>query len=73
MLSVKAMYENGKVTLLERIPGIRRARVIVTVLEEKESVEQDIDISLFDDMVGAVSLRNDGSINHDKYLTEESS
>ncbi len=66
MLSVKAMYENGKVTLLEKIPSIRRARVIVTVLEEEKSTEQDIDISLFDDMIGAVSFRDDGSVGHDK-------
>ncbi len=71
MLSVKAMYEDGKITLLEKIPHIRRARVIVTVLEEEESIEQNVNITFFDDLVGAVSLRDDGSVNHDKYLSEK--
>lgn len=34
MLSVPAIYENGKITLLETIPNVHRARVIVTILEE---------------------------------------
>ena len=71
MFSVKAMYENGKVTLLEKIPNIRKAKVIVTVLEEDEPTEQDIDAALFDDIVGTVSCREDGSVSHDKYLNEK--
>jgi hypothetical protein len=34
MLSVPAIYENGKITLLEKIPHLRRARAIVTILED---------------------------------------
>ncbi len=34
MLSVPAIDETGKITLLEKIPHLHRARVIVTVLEE---------------------------------------
>ncbi len=34
MLSVPAIYEDGKITLLEKIPHLQRAHVIVTVLEE---------------------------------------
>ncbi|MFN8490289.1 MAG: hypothetical protein U0350_22065 [Caldilineaceae bacterium] len=34
MLSVPALYENGKIILLEAIPHLQRARLIVTVLEE---------------------------------------
>jgi hypothetical protein len=33
MISVPGIYENGKITLLEEIPHIQQARVIVTVLE----------------------------------------
>jgi len=45
MFSVKAMYENGQVTLLEKIPNVRRAKVIVTVLEENEPMEQNYEDS----------------------------
>ena len=34
MLSVKGIYDNGKVRLLEPIPSNKPAKVIVTVLEE---------------------------------------
>lgn len=34
MLSVPGIYKNGEVILLEDIPQIQQARVIVTVLEE---------------------------------------
>jgi hypothetical protein len=34
MIAVPGIYENGKIILLEQIPNIRRARVVVTVLEE---------------------------------------
>ncbi len=33
-LTIPAMYEAGQITLLEALPNIQRARVIVTVLEE---------------------------------------
>lgn len=34
MLSVPGVYQDGSIILLEKIPVITRARVIVTVLEE---------------------------------------
>ncbi|MFZ4662690.1 MAG: hypothetical protein ACOYNY_37130 [Caldilineaceae bacterium] len=34
MLSVPGVYQNGSIILLENIPTLTRARVIVTVLEE---------------------------------------
>jgi len=68
MLSVKGIYEDGQVKLLEKIPQTKRAKVIVTVLEDELS-EEDIDVSLFDDIVGAVSIREDGSVNHDEYVS----
>jgi predicted DNA-binding antitoxin AbrB/MazE fold protein len=70
MLSINAIYENGQITLLEKIPSVKRAKVIITILEEDKQTQQDTDISLFDDIVGAVSCHTDGSINHDKYITK---
>jgi hypothetical protein len=71
MLSVKGIYENGQVRLLEPIPSEKRAKVIVTVLEEldREEVEaKEVDVNLFDDLVGVINVREDGSTAHDKYI-----
>ena len=69
MLSVKGVYENGQVKLLEAIPYAKRAKVIVTILEE-EFTEDEVAESLFDDLIGVVSVREDGSIHHDHYLAQ---
>ena len=71
MLSVKGIYENGRVRLLEPIPSEKRAKVIVTVLEEidhEEKEAKEVDVNHFDDLVGAINVREDGSIAHDKYI-----
>ena len=71
MLSVKGIYENGKVHLLEPIPSEKRAKVIVTVLDEidiEEAEAIEIDVNLFDDLVGVINVREDGSTAHDKYI-----
>ncbi|MBK1699599.1 hypothetical protein [Thiococcus pfennigii] len=68
MLSVNAIYENGKVTLLEDIPEIQRARVIVTVLEELKPTTEAGDSSAFDELIGIISAREDGSVEHDRYM-----
>jgi len=71
MLSVKGIYEDGQVKLLEQIPSVKQARVIVTILEEEHrtSPSREVDAGLFDDLIGAVSMREDGSIHHDHYLS----
>ena len=72
MLSVKGIYENGQVYLLEPIPSEKRANVIVTILEESDHEEvetKEIDVSLFDDLIGIIDVREDGSTAHDKYIT----
>ncbi len=69
MIAVKAMYDKGQITLLEKIYFPRKAKVIVTVLEE-EITENEIDSALFDDLVGAVNMCEDGSIHHDTYIPE---
>lgn len=73
MLAVKGIYENGKVTLLEPIPYQKKAKVIVTILEEIEEVEscpEESSESVFEDMIGIISEREDGSMNHDHYILE---
>ena len=67
MLSVKGIYENGQVKLIEKIPYINKAKVLVTIIEEELSKEE-VDVCLFDDLVGVVSIREDGSANHDSYI-----
>ena len=71
MLSVRGIYENGKIELLEPILGKKRAKVIVTILEELDETEdqnREVDVNIFDELVGAVSVRDDGSIKHDRYI-----
>lgn len=71
MLSVKGIYENGEVKLLEKIPNTKRAKVIVTILDKEEGNMEKLDPELFDDLVGAISVREDGAVNHDQYLIPE--
>jgi len=68
MLSVRGVYEDGKVQLLEPIPVLRRARVIVTVLDEVPLGEQEENLGALEDLVGAISVREDGATEHDRYL-----
>ena len=71
MLSVRGVYENEQVRLLEPIPSKKRVKVIVTVLEEldhEEGEAKEVDVNLFDDLVGVINVREDGSIGHDKYI-----
>jgi hypothetical protein len=71
MLSVKGIYENGRVRLLEPVPPRKRkANVIVTLLDEPAEPDKKEDrINLFDDLVGVIDVRKDGSANHDQYLS----
>lgn len=41
MLSVPGIYQDGQVILLEKIPLIKHAKVIVTILEEAQLTEID--------------------------------
>lgn len=73
MLSINGVYENGEIRLLEPVPFLKRARVIVTIVSEMEFSEDegDADIHLFDDFVGVVDARSDGSEKHDEYLARD--
>ena len=71
MLSVKGIYENGHIRLLEPIPCEKPAKVIVTILDELDDSQiaaHEVDLKLLDDLVGAIDLRTDGSMSHDKYI-----
>lgn len=46
MLSVKGIYENGQVRLLEPVPYKKRINVIVTLLEEPERAGKSRPIGL---------------------------
>jgi uncharacterized protein (UPF0147 family) len=73
MLSVRGIYENGQIQLLESIPYNRRINVIITVLEETiepEAVTRNININAFDSLVGIINERENGSEAHDRYLAE---
>ncbi|HLC17067.1 MAG TPA: hypothetical protein VJL89_12665 [Thermodesulfovibrionia bacterium] len=64
MLSFKGIYENGEIKLCDHLPNIKKTNVIVTFLEETEPVCEDADTTLFDDLVGVISVRTDGSVCH---------
>lgn len=67
MLSVKGVCGNGEVKLLENIPDTKRVKAIVTILDNDESNQEDIDSDLFDDLVDVISVCEDGAVNHNKY------
>ena len=76
MLSVKGIYENKQLHLLEPVPHKKRVKVIVTFLEDlnkSEENEHEVDIHAFDDLVGVIDVREDGSEAHDKYITSKTS
>ena len=76
MVSVHAVYEDGKVTLLEDLPAIRRARLIVTVIDPIPPAAPDpigpVPVDLFDDLIGVIDVREDGAAGHDRYLFRQS-
>jgi hypothetical protein len=71
MISVKGVYKDGRIELLEPLPALGTFNVIVTVLDEPAVLEKRIAPDAFDDLVGAVSSREDGAERHDEYLCED--
>ncbi|OQX04626.1 MAG: hypothetical protein BWK80_53395 [Desulfobacteraceae bacterium IS3] len=75
MLSVRGIYENGEVRLSDPVPvWLKRADVIITVVEElwaEESGVRDTDADIFDDMIGIINVREDGSDEHDRYIISQ--
>jgi predicted DNA-binding antitoxin AbrB/MazE fold protein len=68
MLAVRGIYENGIIKLLEPIPFKKKARVIITIIEDIFDQEDSTPLDLFDDLVGVISVRSDGSVKHDEYI-----
>jgi hypothetical protein len=72
MFSIHALYEDGKVKLLENLPAVRRARLIVTVIDPIPETATDATrpapADLLDDPIGAIDVRADGAAGHDRYL-----
>ncbi len=71
MLSVRGIYENGNIHLLDPVPGHKKAKVIVTIVEEimpDDAEQSHPDGSFFDDMIGVIDGREDGSERHDSYI-----
>ena len=68
MISIHGIYENGKIELLEPIPLKRKAKVIITILDDIEPENNTVPLDLFDDIIGKISCRDDGSENHDDYI-----
>ncbi len=71
MLSVRGIYQNGEVKLSDPVPvWLKQAKVIVTIIEETcEKDAGDADADIFDDMIGIINVREDGSDEHDRYVS----
>ena len=68
MLTVSGIYENGKIKLLEPIPFKKKAKVLITILDEIITEKKSVPVDLFDDLVGVVSKNKDGAKKHDEYI-----
>jgi hypothetical protein len=74
MLSVKGIYENKQLHLLEPVPHKKLVKVtFLEELSESEENEHEVDIHAFDDLVGMIDVREDGSEALDKYITSQTS
>lgn len=56
MLSVRGIYDGERVRLLEKLPGKKKYRVVITFLEE---IEDDEDMRTFTSQSEAFSFWND--------------
>ncbi len=69
MISIRGIFEDGEVRLLEPSPSGKRAKVIVTFLDDNQSDSKlndgDMDMNLFDDMTGVIGEKVNGSLSHD--------
>ncbi len=71
MLAIEGIYENGQIRMSEAFPLLKRAKVIVTIIETLEewyTDQENADMQLFDDMIGIIDFRKDGSVSHDNYI-----
>ncbi len=71
MLAIEGIYENGLIRLSETLPLLKRAKVIVTIiemLEESDTDQGSADPHIFDDLIGAINARENDSVRHDHYI-----
>ena len=71
MLAVEGIYENGQIHFLEKLPALKRARVIVTIIEtfqESDTDQENTDPHIFDDLIGAIDACEDGSVRHNHHI-----
>jgi len=61
MQAVKAIYEDGKIELLSPIQGIKRAKLIITVLDDEDSLSEDDSflVSAYDAVIEADSKEDE--------------
>jgi hypothetical protein len=72
MLAIEGIYENGQIRLSETLPLLKRAKVIVTIiemLEESDTDQENADPHIFDDLIGAIDVCEDASVLHDHYIS----
>jgi len=68
IFSIHGIYENGKIKLLEPVPFKKKAKVIITIVDEIITEKKSVPLDLFDDLIGAISCNKNGSEKHDDYI-----
>ena len=71
MIALKAIYEDGKVRLLEPFPARGRRQLIVTILDEQTQDATDYRFDVFEPFIGATAARADGAEKHDAYIYDK--
>lgn len=72
MLAIEGIYENGLIRLSETLPLLKWAKVIVIIIETSEESDTDqgsADPHIFDDLIGAIDVSDNGSVAHDHYIS----
>ena len=68
MITVNGLYKNGEIKLLEPITIKEKTKVLVTIVDENIKDTPNIPLDFFNDLIGTISHRKDGSTDHDKYI-----
>lgn len=76
MITVRAIFDGKQVKFLENIPVSHPTNIMVTFLEDEPlletnknyEIEASAPLDLFDDMIGIITEKDDGAINHDIYI-----
>ena len=71
MIAVKAIYEDGKIRLLEPFQSRGRRQLIVTILDEQTQDATGYRFDVFEPFIGATAMRADGAEKHDAYICDK--